>query len=294
MNKKMWGFICLAVSMLMSCRNGGDGQNKDTVDSLVTRTRGEVWGFMDGDAYPSQNEIKFLTAQIYPVGASKNLAGADRQWQSVLTSAKLDSQQVYLSQSFDQAGAKAIINNELQQTRTIDTLLASLKDRSASGMVLNFGLIKAKDAPGYIKFIKKIADELHSEKLTLAVVTPPVNSFSEKDIAALSEASDYLLFDFSTTYGTGAGETTDNPYASGERGVVGVMKHVLYAPIALRKVMMILPSNDFNIHHGSGFALDVGLAGVAVKYTGQKSDQMLTDSLKAKFQYVDTIWVKRR
>jgi spore germination protein YaaH len=292
-DKKMSAIICLAVSMLMSCRSGQNAKSDATVDSLVTRTQGEVWGFMEGDVNPSQKEVKFLTAQIYPVGASIKSEGAEQQWQSVLTAAKLDSQQVYLSQSFDQASVKAIINNEKQQTTTISTLLGNLKERSANGLVANFGLIKTEDAQRYIKFIKKFADALHSQKLTLAVVTPPVNSFGEKDIAALSEASDYLLFDFSTAYGAGSGQTTDNPYANGERGVVGDMKHILYAPIALRKVMMILPSNDFNIQHGSGFALETGLAGVAVKYTGQKSDQRLNDTLRAKFQYVDTVKIRR-
>lgn len=293
MNKKTWGFICLAVSMLMSCRDGQNTKSDAGVDSLVTRTRGEVWGFIKAGLHPSQKEIKFLTKQIYPAGASKDPQGSDQQWQSLLTSAKRDGQQIYLSENFDQASAKAVINSEKQQITTINALLGSLKQRSASGVVVDFGLIRAEDATQYVKFIKKLADQLHSEKLTLAVVTPPVNLFQEKDIVALSEASDYLLFDFDAVYVTADGKTTDNPYAKGKRSIVDVMKRILYAPIALRKVMMILPSGDLNFANHCEFALRATLAGVAVKYSGEKSDQMLTDTLRTKFQYVDTVRVKQ-
>ncbi len=293
MNKRTWGLICLAVSMLMSCREGQNVKNDGKVDSLVTRTQGEVWGFMPAGVYPSQNEIKFLTGQIYPVGASQQGQGSDPQWQTILKSAKGDGQQIYLTESFDRAGGEAIINNEKQQTTTINALLSRLKERSASGLVVNFGLVKAEDATKYVKFIKKLADKLHSEKLGLAVVTPPENWLHDNDLVALSEASDHLLFDFSIGYNARTGETSGNPYGQGDGSIVVAMGHILNAPIAIRKVMMILPSDDWNFSNHCNYALNVGLAGVVVKYSGQKTDQMLNDTLKARFQYVDTIRVKR-
>ncbi len=290
-NKITWAFICLAGSLLSSCQNKQTEKHDNTIDSLVTRTQGEVWGFVNTDLPKAAEDIKFITKRIYALDDVTQQKATSQQWQSIVTDAKGEKQKIYLSEVFNEQKVKQLIKSETRQTAIIKDIIERLKLSSASGIVLNFGDIATENVAAYLKFIKKLADDLHRGKLIVAIITSPHNSFNDKEIGELTEAIDYIIFNFDATYNID--KEVFNPYANGEMSVITTMRQVLMSPINLSKVLLLIPTNDRLFTKNCEFILHARLAGVAVNYAGTNDVAKLTDSLKATFQYIDTIRTKR-
>ncbi|MFD0749483.1 hypothetical protein ACFQZS_04970 [Mucilaginibacter calamicampi] len=289
--KRYWIGICLAFSVLASCRNAQNNNENDGVDSLVTRTRGQIWGMMKIDDTPAQQVSGLVKTKVYAVNVfAEKLAEEPtlKNWQSVLTSAKRDSSHIYISQNLDKVAVNAIISSATQQAKSTNALISNLKELSASGVALNFGDVNAQDTSRYLTYIKKLAGALHAEKFELAIVVPPVNSFDVKTLTSLEVAADYLLFDFSTT-GNDASQAIVDFKGIEQTSMIDAITHTLTSNINPRKLLLVFSSDDENLDMRCKFVIRLGLNGVVINYSGKKSDPNLNAILKEKFVYVDTV-----
>ena len=291
MTKRYCIGICLAFSVFVSCRNAQNNEKNTGTDSLVTQTRAQIWGMMKIDDAPAQQVTKLINTRVYPAEVFAEKGGTQqiaKNWQAVLTGAKQDSSQVYISQNLDKAAVKAIMSSPAKQSKSISALLGNLKQLSAKGVALNFGDVSPQDTSRYLTYIKKLAGALHTENFELAIVVPPVNSFDIKTLTSLAATADYLLFDFSAT-GAEANQSKVNFAGIEQNTMINAVTHTLTSTINPGKLLLVFSSGDENLAQRSDFVVHLNLGGIVINYSGKKDDEVLGKILKEKFVYVDTV-----
>ncbi|WLR52968.1 stalk domain-containing protein [Bacillus tianshenii] len=171
----------------------------------------------DGKLNIERNDGEMLNEFFWP--EDHPLASADEIIQS-----SNDSYLMVAALSIERV--KALLGNEGKQEQAIENIVSLTEEHSLDGVLLDFEGFTQKDDEWrnkYTAFVKELDDELHNQKLAIAV-TPVNNYYNNYDYRELAKAADSIVL---MAYGyIPTGTRHPEPLNKVEEGVVQTLEMV--------------------------------------------------------------------
>lgn len=113
--------------------------------------------------------------------------------------------------NFDNTLISAIVNDPVSRDRLIENLVITMREKSYSGLDIDFEFIKAEDRDAFTEFVRVCTQRMHQEGFQVSVALAPKTSagqkgllYEGKDYRALGEIADHVLimtYEWGYTYG---------------------------------------------------------------------------------------------